>query len=54
MAKKEHRVMIVMACQECKRRNYNTQKNKQNNSERIELNKFCRHCRGTKAHRETK
>jgi len=26
MAKKENRVMVVMACSECKRRNYNTQK----------------------------
>jgi len=29
MAKKDNRVMVTMACTECKRRNYNTFKNKQ-------------------------
>ena len=45
MAKKENRVMVVLACQECKRRNYNTQKNKQHNTDRLELSKYCRFCR---------
>ena len=35
MAKKENRVMVVMACTECKRRNYNTQKNKQKTTDRL-------------------
>ncbi|HKU66445.1 MAG TPA: 50S ribosomal protein L33 [Candidatus Baltobacteraceae bacterium] len=54
MAKKENRVMVVMACTECKRRNYNTQKNKQKTSERLELSKYCRFCRCHRSHRETK
>ena len=54
MAKKENRVMVVLACQECKRRNYNTQKNKQSNTDRLELSKYCRFCRCHRAHRETK
>jgi large subunit ribosomal protein L33 len=54
VAKKENRVMVVMACTECKRRNYNTQKNKQKTSERLELKKYCRFCRCHRAHRETK
>jgi large subunit ribosomal protein L33 len=54
MAKKENRVMVVLACNECKRRNYNTQKNKQHNTDRLELSKYCRHCRCHRAHRETK
>lgn len=54
MAKKEQRVMIVMACNECKRRNYNTQKNKSKTTERLELKKYCRFCRSHKPHRETK
>ncbi|MHB1550338.1 MAG: 50S ribosomal protein L33 [Vulcanimicrobiaceae bacterium] len=54
MAKKENRVMVVMACTECKRRNYNTQKNKQKTSGRLELKKYCRFCRGHKPHRESK
>ncbi|MBC5801343.1 MAG: 50S ribosomal protein L33 [Candidatus Eremiobacteraeota bacterium] len=54
MAKKETRVMIVLACQHCKRRNYNTQKNKQHNTDRLELSKYCRFCRCARAHRETR
>ena len=45
MAKKENRVMVTMACTECKRRNYNTFKNKQNTTDRLELSKYCRFCR---------
>ena len=33
--------MVVLACEECKRRNYTTVKNKKNNKERMELNKYC-------------
>jgi large subunit ribosomal protein L33 len=54
MAKKENRVMAVLACNECKRRNYNTSKNRQHNSERLELKKYCRFCRCHRTHRETK
>jgi large subunit ribosomal protein L33 len=54
MAKKENRTMVVLACNECKRRNYNTSKNRQHNSERLELKKYCRFCRCHRPHRETK
>ncbi|HXP94989.1 MAG TPA: 50S ribosomal protein L33 [Candidatus Binatia bacterium] len=54
MAKKENRVMVVLACSECKRRNYNTQKNKVRSSERLELKKYCRWCRCHRPHRETR
>lgn len=54
MAKKESRVMVVMACTECKRRNYNTQKNKQKTTDRLALGKYCRFCRKHTEHRETK
>jgi large subunit ribosomal protein L33 len=54
MAKKENRVMVVLACNECKRRNYNTSKNRQHTSERLELKKYCRFCRCHRPHRETK
>ena len=36
MAKKETRVMVTMACTECKRRNYNTFKNRQKTTDRLE------------------
>ena len=48
------RVMVTMACQECKQRNYNTMKNKKNNAERIELNKYCPFCNKHTLHKETK
>ncbi|MBM3267298.1 MAG: 50S ribosomal protein L33 [Candidatus Sericytochromatia bacterium] len=48
------RVIITLACTECKRRNYVTYKNKKNDPDRLEINKFCRFCRSYKAHRESK
>ncbi len=48
------RVNIVLACTECKQRNYNTQKNKKNDPDRLELNKYCRHCGKHTLHKETK
>ena len=35
---------ITLACPECKRRNYRTNKNKKNNAERIEMMKYCKWC----------
>jgi len=48
------RVNIVLACTECKERNYFTQKNKKNNPDRLEFNKFCRRCGKHTLHKETK
>jgi large subunit ribosomal protein L33 len=48
------RVRITMACQECKRRNYVTMKNKRNDPDRIELRKYCKWCDTVTAHKETK
>ena len=45
---------IALACQECKRRNYVTTKNKKKTTERLQLKKFCSWCRSHTAHRETK
>ncbi len=45
---------ITLACTECKQRNYETSKNKKTNSERIELNKYCKFCRKHTVHKETK
>ncbi len=46
--------MVVLACEECKERNYTTTKNKKNNKERMELNKYCPKCQKHTAHKETK
>ena len=47
------RVKIVLACTECKQRNYQTNKEK-NNPDRLEMKKYCRFCRKHTLHRETK
>ena len=54
MAKSEKRIKITLECQVCKRRNYNTVKNRVNDRERLELKKYCRWCRGHTVHRETR
>ena len=48
------RVKITLACTECKQRNYDTMKNKKNDPDRLEMNKFCRFCRKHTLHKETK
>ena len=48
------RVKVTLACQECKQRNYNTIKNKQNNPDRVEFNKYCPFCKKHTLHKETK
>src|SRR4051794_5695113 len=54
MAKNEKRVKVTLECQECKRRNYITMKNKLNDRERIELKKYCAHDRRHTNHKETR
>jgi large subunit ribosomal protein L33 len=54
MAKKDIRVIVTLACTECKERNYTTQKNRRNDSGRIEFNKFCPRCRKHTLHKEQK
>ena len=45
---------ITLACTECKQRNYTSMKNKKNDPDRIELNKYCRFCKKQTPHKETK
>ena len=54
MASKGAREPITMECTECHRRNYMTSKNKKNNTERLELNKYCPRCQKHTAHKEDK
>jgi len=51
---KENRILVTLACIECKERNYITTKNKKNDPDRMELNKYCPRCREHRLHRETK
>lgn len=48
------RPVVVLACPDCKGRNYTTTKNRRNHQERLELKKFCPTCRKHTLHRETK
>ncbi len=52
MAKKADRLVITLACTECKERNYTTQKNRRNDSGRLTLIKYCPRCQKHTEHRE--
>jgi large subunit ribosomal protein L33 len=52
--KKDIRAVIYLACTECKERNYTSQKNRRNDPQRLELQKYCSRCRKHTLHRETK
>ncbi len=48
------RTIILLQCTGCKNRNYSTMKNKKNTPDKLEISKFCRHCRKHTVHKETK
>lgn len=48
------RTQVTLACTECKRRNYTTDKNKNNTPDRMELKKYCPWCHKHTLHRETR
>lgn len=48
------RETITLACTECKRRNYNTTKDRRKTPGRLELRKYCKFCRAHTLHRETR
>jgi len=54
MAKKAIRMPVTLACTECRERNYTTEKNRRNDTNRLELKKYCPRCRTHTLHRETK
>jgi len=54
VAKKEDRIIIHLACPECRERTYTTVKNRRNDPERLELNKYCPRCRAHRTHREVR
>lgn len=47
MAANNNRIGITLACTECKQRNYQTTKNKKNDTDRIEIKKYCKFCKST-------
>ncbi|MGY8800070.1 MAG: 50S ribosomal protein L33 [Longimicrobiales bacterium] len=48
------REKVILACQDCKERNYNQTKNKRLHPERVEHRKYCARCRTHTQHKETK
>jgi large subunit ribosomal protein L33 len=54
MAKKAIRNVITLACTECSERNYTSEKNRRNDTTRLEFKKYCPRCRKHQMHRETK
>ncbi len=54
MAKKDVRGVIYLACVDCKERNYTTEKNRRNDANRLEFNKYCKRCKKHTLHRETR
>ena len=54
VARGDIRIAVTLACEECKRRNYQTNKSKRNNPDRIELRKYCRWCGKHTPHKETR
>lgn len=48
------RSAVTLACTVCKQRNYQTNKNKKNDPDRMEIKKYCKFCHKHTLHRETK
>ena len=53
MAKKK-KTYTKIQCTVCKKTNYLTQKSKKAAEVKLEMQKFCKHCRKTTKHKETK
>ena len=45
---------IILACVDCKQRNYVSKKNKKNTTEREKQKKHCKFCNAHTVHKETK
>ena len=46
--------LVALACTECNRRNYTTQKNRRNVQGKLEMRKYCRWDRKHTLHKEAK
>ena len=46
--------LIMLECTVCKNINYHSKKNKKITPKRLELQKYCKHCRAKTLHKETK
>jgi large subunit ribosomal protein L33 len=48
------RDLISFQCEQCRRRNYTSTKNKKRTTEKLSLRKFCPSCRTHTTHKESK
>jgi large subunit ribosomal protein L33 len=48
------REIITLQCADCKRRNYSTTRNKKQQTDKLEIKKFCSFCRKHTLHKEVK
>ncbi|MCD6385253.1 50S ribosomal protein L33 [Candidatus Sumerlaeota bacterium] len=48
------RDIVILACSECKNRNYTTTRNKRQKQSRLELKKYCKSCRRHTVHKEVR
>ncbi|MBD3281158.1 50S ribosomal protein L33 [Candidatus Uhrbacteria bacterium] len=46
--------LIKLECTVCKRVNYHSSKNKKTLKNRLEMQKYCKHCKKRTPHKETK
>ncbi len=57
MAKKGNREIVALVCAVCKNQNYITDRNKVNmevkGKGKLNLNKYCKHCRKIQTHKES-
>ncbi len=54
MAKKADRVLVTLACPDCKERTYHSERTSATTRDRLSLQKFCPRCRKHTEHRETR
>jgi large subunit ribosomal protein L33 len=45
---------VTLRCEDCKRRNYNTTKNKKTTTDKLAFSKYCRFCRKHTQHKEAR
>jgi len=48
------RDIVTLRCEECKRRNYTTTRNKKKQQDKLQMKKYCRFCRKHTEHKEIK
>ncbi|MBM3212612.1 50S ribosomal protein L33 [Candidatus Poribacteria bacterium] len=48
------RDIVTLACDDCKRRNYTTTRNKKRSQDRFKFKKYCKFCQKHTAHSETR